>query len=70
MMPQGTLVADKTGTIGGTINDIGTVTLPGNLGTIVIVVFIKASDALIPARETTIAQIGRAVRDYYTYAPM
>lgn len=70
MMPPGTLVADKTGTIGGTINDVGTIALPGNAGTIVVVVFIKASDASIPAREATIAQIGRAVRDYYAYAPM
>lgn len=70
MMPAGTIVADKTGTIGGTINDVGTIALPDGAGTLVVVVFIKGSDASIAAREATIAQIGRAVRDYYAYAPM
>ncbi len=67
LMPPGTEVADKTGTIGGTINDVGAITLPGG-GKIVVVVFIKASDVSIAAREKAIAQIGRAVRDYYAYA--
>lgn len=67
LMPPGTPVADKTGTIGGTINDIGVVTLPGG-ARVVIVAFIKASDAAIPTREKAIAQIGRAVRDYYVYS--
>jgi beta-lactamase class A len=67
LMPPGTEVADKTGTIGGTINDVGVITLAGD-AKIVVVVFIKASDASIPVREKAIAQIGRAVRDYYAYA--
>lgn len=67
MMPPGTPVADKTGTIGGTINDVGVVTLPGG-ARVVIVAFIKASDAPILIREKAIAQIGRAVRDYYIYS--
>lgn len=67
MMPPGAGIASKSGTIGGTINDVGVIALPDG-GKIVIAVFIKASDASIPAREKTIAQIGRAVRDYYAYA--
>ncbi len=67
MMPPATSVADKTGTIGGTINDVGVVTLPDG-GRVVIVAFIKASDAPIPTREKAIAQIGRAIRDYYAYS--
>lgn len=67
MMPPGAQVADKTGTIGGTINDVGCIALPNGVR-IVLAVYIKASDAPIPAREKAIAQIGRAVRDYYAYA--
>ncbi len=67
LMPPETKVADKTGTIGGTINDVGVVTLPGG-GRVVIVAFIKASDAPIPAREKAVAQIGRSVRDYFVYS--
>jgi beta-lactamase class A len=66
-MPAGTVVADKTGTIGGTVNDVGLITLPGGAGQVVVAVYIKASDASYEARERTIAEIGRSVRDYYLY---
>jgi beta-lactamase class A len=68
LMPPGTQMADKTGTIGGTVNDVGVITLPDGAGSVVVAVYIKASDAAYEAREKTIAQIGRAVRDYYLYA--
>jgi beta-lactamase class A len=67
MMPAGTAVADKTGTIGGTINDVGVITLPGGAGKVVVAVYIKASDASEADREKAIAEIGRSVRDYYLY---
>lgn len=67
-MPVGTVVADKTGTIGGTVNDVGVITLPDGAGQVVVAVYIKASDASYDARERTIAEIGRSVRDYYLYA--
>ena len=66
-MPAGTLLADKTGTIGGSVNDVGVITLPRDAGQIVIVVFIRASDASMDARQRTIAEIGRSVRDYYLF---
>lgn len=67
LMPAGTKVADKTGTIGGTVNDVGVITLPGDAGQVVVVVYIKASDAPYDLREKTIGEIGRSVRDYYLY---
>ena len=67
LMPAGTKVADKTGTIGGTVNDVGVVTLPGEAGQVVVAVYIKASDAPYDLREKTIGEIGRSVRDYYLY---
>jgi len=67
LMPPGTEVADKTGTIGGSVNDVGVITLPQGAGGIVVAVYIKGSNAAYEAREKTIAQIGRALRDYYLY---
>lgn len=68
-LPAGTVVADKTGTIGGTVNDVGLITLPDGKGQIVIAVFIKESDKPIEQRERTIAEIARSVRDYYLFSP-
>jgi beta-lactamase class A len=67
LLPPGTQVADKTGTIGGSVNDVGVITLPEGAGSVVVAVYIKGSDAAYEAREKTIAQIGRAVRDYFLY---
>ncbi len=66
-MPADSPVAHKTGTIGGTVNDVGVITLPRSGGKIVVAVFIKGSDAPMEARETAIAEVGRSVRDYYMY---
>ncbi|MEM6703697.1 MAG: class A beta-lactamase [Acidobacteriota bacterium] len=65
-LPPGTPVAHKTGTIGETTNDVGVITLPGDAGHVVTVVFIKESK--LPsndAMEPVIAHIARAVFDYF-----
>jgi beta-lactamase class A len=67
-LPEGTVVADKTGTVGGSLNDVGVITLPGGAGQVVVAVFIKKSDASFEARERVIADIGRAVHDFYLFA--
>lgn len=67
-MPLNSPVADKTGTIGGSVNDVGVITLPHDAGQVAIAVFIKKSDASEDVREQAIAEIGRSVRDYYLYA--
>ncbi len=69
MLPPGTEVADKTGTIGGSTNDVGVVTLPENAGQIAIVVFVKDSKLEVPDREKVIAQISRAAYDYFLFRP-
>lgn len=68
-LPKGTVVAHKTGTIGGTVNDVGVITLPDNKGQIVIAVFIKESDKPMEQRERVIAEIARSVRDYMLLSP-
>lgn len=69
MLPERTVVAHKTGTIGGSTNDVGIITLPDGAGHVAISVFIKSSDREGAARERTIAEIARAVHDYFLFLP-
>ena len=66
-LPPDAPVAHKTGTIGGTTNDVGIVTLPEGAGHVAIAVFVKASDKEIPEREKVIAQIARSVYDFFLF---
>ena len=69
MLPPDTIIAHKTGSIGGSINDVGILTLPGNAGHVVLTVFVK--EASKPeVSERTIAQISRAVYDYFLFTEM
>lgn len=69
ILPAGTEVAHKTGTIGATTNDVGIVTLPDDAGHVVIVVFVKSSEKEIAVRERTIAEVARAVHDFFLFHP-
>jgi beta-lactamase class A len=64
-LPPATEVLHKTGTIGMTTNDVGIITLPGDAGHVVIAVFVKSSTKEIPDRERAIAEVTRAIHDYY-----
>jgi beta-lactamase class A len=64
-LPAGTIVADKTGTLAGSANDVGFITLPDSRGHIAIVVFVKGSEAPSDTRETVIADIARLLYDYF-----
>jgi beta-lactamase class A len=66
MLPPNIPVADKTGTIGGTVNDVGYVTLPEGQGTVVVAIFIKKTKS--PMRETVIAQLARTIYDYMVFS--
>lgn len=67
-LPPGTVVANKTGTIGGSVNDAGVITLPDGRGQIAIVVFIKTSELSFVQRERAIAEVARSVYDYFLFA--
>ncbi|HEX4945795.1 MAG TPA: serine hydrolase, partial [Blastocatellia bacterium] len=69
ILPAGTEVAHKTGSIGGTTNDVGIITLPDNAGHVAIAVFIKSSEKETPQRERVIAEIARAVHDFFLFHP-
>jgi beta-lactamase class A len=66
-LPDGTVVAEKTGTIGGSLNDVGLITLPGNGGKLIVAVFVKQSKKPFEDRERVIADISRALYDYYLF---
>jgi beta-lactamase class A len=64
VLMSGTVAKDKTGTIGGTLNDVGIIDLPDGRGHIIVAVYIKKSPKPFEAREQVIAQIGRSIYDY------
>lgn len=69
-LPQGTPVAHKTGTIGGTVNNVGIIYLPYNQGHVALSVFTKNMDRESQDVEEIIAQIARFVYDYFSLAPL
>jgi len=67
-LPQNTMVAHKTGTVGDVTNDVGVITLPGERGHVVAVVLVM-SEADSARREDVIAQLARAAHDYFLFVP-
>ncbi|MFN2563425.1 MAG: class A beta-lactamase [Gemmatimonadaceae bacterium] len=67
LLPPKTAVAHKTGTIGGTTNDVGIITLPEDAGHVIAVVFVKESTLPVETRERAIAQIARSIYDYFLF---
>ena len=69
MLPKGTPVAHKTGTVGGVANDVGYITLPDGRR-FAIAVFTNSSETPASDRERAIAEIARSLFDYYYLAPV
>jgi beta-lactamase class A len=65
MLPQGTVIAHKTGTLGGVADDVGVITLPGDAGHVAISVFTRSSFKPEEASEKAVAEIARTVYDYF-----
>jgi beta-lactamase class A len=65
LLPAGISVAHKTGTMAGTTNDVGIITLPDGAGHLALAVFIKGSTKDVPERERAIAEIARTIYDYF-----
>jgi beta-lactamase class A len=66
MLPQNTDVAHKTGSLGGVVNDIGIITLPGDAGHVAVSVFTKASNRPEEASARAIAEVARTLYDFFT----
>jgi beta-lactamase class A len=70
LLPKGTPVAHKTGTLSGIVtNDAGIITLPGNAGHVAIAVMVRESMNTIAVQERAIAEISRAVYDWFLLNP-
>ena len=68
MLPPNIVVMHKTGTLSnGITDDVGIITLPNDAGHLVLTVFIKDAKADEATQERTIAQIARAVYDYFLF---
>lgn len=67
LLPAGTPVAHKTGSLFGIANDVGIITLPGDRGAIVIAVFVKGDTRGVETRERIIAEIARSAFDFYLF---
>jgi beta-lactamase class A len=65
LLPQGTDVAHKTGTLGGVANDVGVITLPNGLGHVAISVFTKGSSKPESAEERAVAEVARTIYDFF-----
>lgn len=70
LLPPETVVAHKTGTIGGTTNDVGVIELPHGSGHLIVAAFIKESNAEYSQRERVLAHISRTLYDYFLYLPL
>ena len=66
LLPSGTEVAHKTGTMAAAINDVGIVTLPEGAGHLAVAVFVNTLRATKWRRERTIAQMSKVLHDYFT----
>jgi beta-lactamase class A len=62
-----TVVYHKTGTIGGTTNDVGIIELPADAGNVIAVIFIKDAQVDNEESEEVIAQIARTLYDYFLF---
>lgn len=65
LLPRGTEVAHKTGTMASAINDVGIITLPDGAGHLAVAVFVNTLRATTWRRERTIAEAARVLHDYF-----
>jgi beta-lactamase class A len=63
IVPKGSIVAHKTGTMPGTVNDVGIVTSPDGKNHVVLVVFSKGGTSDEKVREADVAAAAKAAYD-------
>jgi beta-lactamase class A len=68
LLPPGTLVFNKTGTINKVSNDVGIVELPDDAGHIVLAIFIKDTKLESSDADNIIANLARSVYDYFLFS--
>ena len=65
LLPPDTVVAHKTGSIGGSVNDTGIVFLPYNAGHLAVTVLMKDAKASTADRERVVAEVTKDAYDYF-----
>jgi beta-lactamase class A len=68
LLPRDTVVAHKTGSVGGTIDDVGIIYLPHNAGHVAISVLSKRTRADSADVERVIAEVARYAYDFFVFA--
>ncbi len=67
LLPRGTVVAHKTGSMGGVFDDVGIIYLPEEAGHVAIAVLSKSARAPSEQAERAIAEVARYAYDYFTF---
>ncbi len=67
LLPRNTVVAHKTGSMGGVFDDVGIIYLPDNTGHVAIAVLTKSARAPSADAERAIAEIARFAYDYFLF---
>ncbi|MGD8815655.1 MAG: class A beta-lactamase-related serine hydrolase [Acidobacteriota bacterium] len=67
LLPPGTPIAHKTGTIGRYVADVGIITLPDDLGRFAISVFTMGDEVDTERGEALIAEVGRTAYDFFVF---
>jgi len=69
LLPDGTRVAHKTGTMAGAVNDVGIVSLPSG-DHLIVAAFVNTLRSSTRRRERTIAEMTRVAYDVFNEAPL
>ena len=67
LLPPGYRISHKTGTIGRIVNDVGVITLPGDLGSFAISVFTLGTEPDTERGERAIAEMARTAYDFFLF---
>jgi beta-lactamase class A len=67
LLPSDTVVAHKTGSLGGTVDDLGIIYLPHGAGSVAITVLSKQTLAESSVVERVVAEIARYAYDYFVF---
>jgi beta-lactamase class A len=65
LLPGGTPVSHKTGTLTGYTNDVGIISLPDDHGEILLAIFVEDSQQPVSKDERVIAEVARTLYDYF-----
>lgn len=61
-------LAHKTGTLGGTVNDVGVINLPDDRGTLILSVYTRGTSTFdVDSGERAIAEVSRTLYDYFLF---